>query len=73
MMSEVADETFVINLKTRQRSTSLQCYNFFIIISTKLVVFFMCIYYFIVQYLFSDTAGCPVKVVLSKNIFKWVK
>ena len=27
MMSEVADETFVINLKMRQWSTSLQRYN----------------------------------------------
>ena len=35
-MSEVADETFVINLKTRQRSTSLQCYNFIIKFFTKL-------------------------------------
>ena len=42
MMSEVADETFVINLKMRQWSTSLQCYNLFVIISTKLIVF-MCI------------------------------
>ena len=28
--------------------------------------------YFIVQYSFSDTTGCPVKDVLSKNILKWV-
>ena len=60
--SEVADETFVINLKTRQRSTSLQCYNFIIKFFTKLVV--LCVFYsviFLFWYHRLSRQSCPIK------------